>query len=287
MFRAGLTVNIIGAGKVGRTLARLIHEQRMATISQVVCLRPERAEAACELIGQGSPARLSEVMPADIHFITTKDADIASVCNTLVEQEAIRPGSVVVHCSGVLTSEVLASAKERGAWVCSLHPLKAFPKIKQALKTMPGTPWVMEGDDLAVALLRSWVSTWGGVVRIIDPAFKPAYHAACVLVGAGLTTLYDAGSQLLASCGFSREDINQMLSAYLQTVLTNNVELGSQQALTGPVVRQDWETIALHRETIAQLRPNIQALYDQILDDSNLLAKQEIDFAPFIKGTGA
>lgn len=277
MLHRELTVNIIGAGKVGRTLARLIHEQRMAAIAQVVCLHPERSVAACDLIGQGVPAEISQVTHADIHFITTRDLDIQHMCETLVAQGSIKPGALVVHCSGVLTSQALDSAKAVGALVCSLHPLKSFSKIKQALKTMQGTSWVIEGDDAAIELLTAWVNAWGGIVRPIRPENKPAYHAACVLAGAGLTTLYDASSQLLASCGFTKEDINLMLPAYLTNILNNNVDLGSRKALTGPVIRNDFATIALHQRAIEDLCPDIQDIYNQILTDSMSLAKRELE----------
>lgn len=279
MLHRELTVNIIGAGKVGRTLGRLIHEQRMAMVSQVVCLHPERSQAACDLIGQGQPAVLSEVTHADIHFITTRDKDIQGVCEALVAQRVIRPGALVVHCSGVLTTEVLAAAKTQGALVCSLHPLKSFSKIKQALKTMQGTSWVIEGDPCGIDLLTAWVNAWGGTVRPIHAEFKPAYHAACVLAGAGLTTLFDASSQLLASCGFTPADINQMLPAYLNDILNNNVNYGSRKALTGPVIRNDFETVVLHQQAIEHLCPDIQDIYNQILTESISLAKRELEHA--------
>ncbi len=59
-------------------------------------------------------------------------------------------------------------------------------------------------------------------------------------------TLLDAGERILSSAGFEKGLAAKMLLPLTRGSLENVTLLGAQQALTGPVVRGDAETVNAH-----------------------------------------
>ena len=115
-----VSLNVIGAGRVGRTLARLWHDSQVFQV-QGVCARDDaRAQDAVAFIGAGQArADITPLPAADVWMVTTPDTVIADTANTL--SSALREGDIMFHCSGTLPSGVLAAARERGAQIGRAH----------------------------------------------------------------------------------------------------------------------------------------------------------------------
>jgi len=106
------TLNVIGAGRVGRTLASLWEEKHTFAVQDVLDGTIDGARAAVAFIGDGSPvAELERMRPADVWMITTPDREIVPSADRLVSADRIRAGDVLFHCSGSLASTELARAQ--------------------------------------------------------------------------------------------------------------------------------------------------------------------------------
>lgn len=65
------TINVIGAGKLGKTVARLIVTHQAGRIQEICNSSLESSIQAAEFIEEGAPLqRIDELNPADITFIT-------------------------------------------------------------------------------------------------------------------------------------------------------------------------------------------------------------------------
>src|SRR5690349_7179091 len=110
------SLNVIGAGRVGRTLASLWSEKHTFAIQDVLDGRVDGARAAVAFIGDGTavPA-LPAMRAADVWMITTPDRLIANTSEALVQTGLLRAGDIVFHCSGSAPSSDLAVAARSGA----------------------------------------------------------------------------------------------------------------------------------------------------------------------------
>src|SRR5688572_39286 len=97
------TLNIIGAGRAGRTLAALWRHHGVFAIGNVCNRTLSSAQDAVAFIGAGEPAADWRAMGyAELWMITTPDDEIAHAAASLAASNLARAGDVVFHCSGAL-----------------------------------------------------------------------------------------------------------------------------------------------------------------------------------------
>ncbi|WP_323844845.1 Rossmann-like and DUF2520 domain-containing protein [Microbulbifer magnicolonia] len=246
-----LTLNIIGAGKLGKTLGRL-WQQRGVFQVQSICNRSEQsARAAAQFIGAGTACREIDAMAdADCWLIASSDGQIAplakQVAARLAPRLSRRSDTVVFHCSGALGSEVLAPC--RPAAIASAHPVHSFADPQSSLQTLAGSSVALEGDAPAVSMLQRAFTAIGCEVLTIAPEHKALYHAGSVFACNYLTALLDLSLRTFAAAGIERIQALKLLKPIVLQTAENNLRLGPEQALTGPIARGDSETVA------AQLR---------------------------------
>ncbi|HEX8955719.1 MAG TPA: NAD(P)-binding domain-containing protein, partial [Burkholderiaceae bacterium] len=121
------SLSLIGCGKLGRSLGRLWSQSGTAHIADVLNRTHPSAEAAAAFIGAGrATASFETLKKSEVFLIGTPDGDIAPTCARLASTGLLDETSVVFHCSGALDSGCLQAARERGATVASIHPIKSF-----------------------------------------------------------------------------------------------------------------------------------------------------------------
>lgn len=256
------SLNVIGAGRVGRTLARLWNESGAFTVQDVAAATPEGARSAVAFIGGGTAVGVVEDMrAADVWMITTPDRAITDAGAKLVAADRLRAGDIVFHCSGSLSSVELARVLGGGARVASIHPLKTFADPDDAVRSFGGTYCVAEGDAAGLADLAPAFERIGGRVALIDPQFKTVYHAASVVVCNYLTALMEAGLRCYEKAGIERETAGGMMEPLVRETLENVFRLGTAGALTGPIARADDSVVARHLEALDAWDSRIAAVY--------------------------
>jgi predicted short-subunit dehydrogenase-like oxidoreductase (DUF2520 family) len=91
-----------------------------------------------------------------------------------------------------------------------------------------------------------WIGRKGGRALVLREKDKPLYHAACSLASNGFVSLEAAAVALLHAAGVRQKTAIAVLLPLLQGTLQNVKKLGLKEALTGPVVRGDVETVRRH-----------------------------------------
>jgi len=240
------TISIVGAGRVGRTLAKRLHALDWR-IGAVVTRSNRSARAAVRAIGAGSPgARLTpEVAAADVVLVTTPDGAIAGAAESLARVAPQKwRGKVVLHSSGALSGSVLAPLARRGASTGSLHPMQTFSG--RGVPHLKGVIFSVEGDARAQKLAKQIARSLGGVPVAIQGKNKPAYHAAGALVAGHGVGLVEAAVQVLRKIGFNRRRASQALLPLIRQMLDNYERLGPHAAWTGPLSRGDYAVVKKH-----------------------------------------
>jgi predicted short-subunit dehydrogenase-like oxidoreductase (DUF2520 family) len=257
-----ITLNIIGSGRVGRTLGALLHRAGSCVVQDVLSAEFATAQSAAVFIGAGRAVhRLGDMRPAGLWLLTPPDGAIAAMADALAGADLVQAGDIVFHCSGAHPASILVPLARAGAQVASVHPLKSFADPARVTQSFAGTWCTAEGDAAALAVLQPLFAQLGARVVVIDPAGKTLYHAASVLVCNDLTALMESGLRTYAGAGLDRATAQAMMEPLVRETLDNVFALGTTRALTGPVARGDAAVISRQLEALHKLDPRIADAY--------------------------
>ena len=243
-------LGFIGAGKVGNTLARLWY-QKGIEISAIYSRNRLSAQNLADAVHAKVAMDLSDVMLcADLIFLTVPDdaiLDVAELSATSID----RTGIAVVHTSGATGIEVFRSLSNLGVMTGCLHPIFPFANISMSIKRLPGATFAIETDD---EILRLWlvklVQELDGEMIFIPPGKKAYYHAALAIASNFTVTLAAIAEQMLLNLGADRDAAKNALNILIQATVDNIKEFGVLDALTGPLSREDTDTIRAHLASI-------------------------------------
>ena len=249
-------LHLVGAGRVGKTLAYLLQQQGVQ-IGGIVCRHFAHAQQAATWLQQGHACAdltaLAQLPPASSVLLATPDDAIAEQCLALVQHGVIRPNMVVWHVSGACSSALLAPAQAAGAVVASAHPIRSFANVEQAIAQFAGTAFALEGMPQALAWLTPKIQAIGGQPFELT-GDKRLYHAACCVVSNYAVALADFALQLAHQAGLSPETARHILQPLASQSLSNAFQLGPSAALTGPIMRGDIDTVRQHLSALISVK---------------------------------
>lgn len=259
-------LNIVGAGRLGRTLGCLWQQHHVFQIQEVVCGTLAHAQEAVGFIGAGTAhaASADALRPAPVWLLAVGDDHIAAQARALADQAALRPGDVLFHCSGSQASGLLRAVVPPGVAVASIHPVRSFAHPEEVVAGFAGTVCGTEGDAAALALLHPAFEAIGGVMAPIDPSRKILYHAGAVVASNYLVTLIDVALDLYAAAGIGRDIALRALGPLMRGTLQNALEKGPEAALSGPIARGDMQTVARQYRALRDWEPDTASLYRQL-----------------------
>jgi len=277
---------MFGCGHLGRTLGRLFLQHEVLELGAVATRSLTTARDAVAFMGGGYAATLDrdtglattsdanltgmaspdtptlpDTSAADITLIATPDDAIATSCEALARSSASLRGKVVFHCSGALSSDALAAAREAGAHTASVHPVMSFADPESAAGRFAGTFCGCEGDEAALAVLRPLFEAIGGQLFAVDSASKTLYHAGSVIACNYLVALLEAALSCFEHAGVERDLAGQILAPLIGGTVENVISRGSVSALTGPIARGEPGLIAHQLAALEAVDPDLCDLY--------------------------
>ena len=280
------TVAIIGAGRVGSSLGFLLTRAGY-TVTAVVARTEESAEKAQAFIGAGKA--LTDVVQAattaDVVFITTPDRAIKTVCEAIASSGGFRPGMLVVHTSGAHTLDLLASARESGAYRAVIHPLQSIPSRELGVKNIPGSYFRLEADSEALLFVRALVKALEGIELempgwLPDKSSPALYHAGAVAVSNFFVALVDFGLCFYQALGADKKEALKAVLPLIKGTLANIESAGIPDALTGPIVRGDVETVRDHMSAMRTRAPELLDLYRELAKHTIIIAQERRALSP-------
>ena len=244
-------VGFVGAGKVGTALGGLFRSCGIV-VSGYSSLLAEDAQASAEKTASDAYADAAEVVEAsDVIFFTVPDGEISNAWKSLVASYGAAAcdalfGKIVCHCSGALPAAVFADAAEYGAKAASVHPLFAISGGGSAQAKIGTALFTLEGDESALASVSALLDACGVCHRKIASSDKPLYHAAAVCASNLAVGLFASAQSMLERCGFGADEARGALRALFVGNCESIAERGPIDALTGPIERNDAETVVGH-----------------------------------------
>ncbi len=242
-----LSINIIGCGKLGTTIGRLLNHTNTAVILGIINQRVTSAQAAVKSIGTGTAyTSVSELPAANVYLICTPDDVITSVARELYQKANLPDDAIIAHTSGVYSSDILRSHDTTSYAVASIHPIRSFISASDNHMTLAGTHCALEGDPRARDILSHLFQQLGATLFTIDKKNKTLYHAASVLANNYLVTLHDHATHCFTQAGLDITFAKALASELMQSALTNLANTAHSSALTGPLQRGDVGTVKAH-----------------------------------------
>lgn len=260
-----LVLNLIGPGRVGRTLLGLFKHCPGVVVQDVASANPDTAIEAVRAAGVGQAAGLAEMRPADIWILAVPDtrieeaaADLARVC---ADHPVNDKSPVVFHCSGFHASSELAPLAALGWHVASVHPVLSFADPDTAIRQFEGTYCGIEGDSVAEAEVWPLLEQIGGRPFRIRSSSKSLYHAAAVISNNFAVVLQAIAREAWDEAGVSPDVAEALNEGLLRATCENVTASGPQEALTGPAARGDRNVVESQGREVAEWHPEAGELY--------------------------
>ena len=232
-------VTIVGPGRVGRALADALRS-RGASINGPL----------------GRDARLTGLASDDVVLLCVPDGEIARVA------ASIPPGSLVGHCAGALTLDVLSPHEG-----FSLHPLLAI--TGEGTRFDGAAAAIAGSSSRALAVARAIASRLGMQPIEIDEADRTLYHTAAVIASNYLVALEEAAAAVGAHAGLERRHLARLA----ESALANWVRNGAR-SLTGPIARGDDAVVEKQRAALAASDVALLPLWDALAERTRAIAAE-------------
>lgn len=260
-------IGFIGAGRVGFTLGRYFVENGL-NVSGYYSRTYEHAVSASQFTDSKSYKTIDELIAASsIIFITVNDSQIQTVWELCKKSDLTN--KILCHCSGAMTASVFSGIEQTKAYGYSVHLLFSFNDKYNSYKEISKAFFTVEGDENHIDYVTDIIKKTGNEYVVIDGTNKDKYHGAAVFVSNLVIGLFHSGKKLLMDCGFCDEQAQKALIPLFINNAANLSCVGESSALTGPVDRNDLDTV----------KKNINCLDDDYKDIYVKLSRQLVEIA--------
>lgn len=255
------TLNIIGAGRVGRSLAHLWQAHGVFEIQDVLTTSAASAAQAVQFIGAGRVVQaMGDMRPADVWMLAVPDGQIATVAAGLAQYMSVKD-AVVFHCSGALASTVMAPLQAQACRLASAHCVLSFSAPSSAITQFAGTLCALEGDSQTTEILKPAFEAISANCFDLAAKDKLLYHAAAVFSTNFLPVLHVVAADLWRSSGMPESMIAPLNASLLQKAVQNITAQGAAKALTGPAARGDTALVAKQGFAVADWQADAGRAY--------------------------
>ena len=254
-----MKIGFIGGGNVGKALGLYLKSHELSISGYYSRTQKSSKEAAILTNSREHITLKSLAESSDIIFIAVPDQalkDIDCKVAAMIHEYPMYCKITWIHVSGAHSSDCLCEIKRTGCDVGSLHPLQSFGEAKSSAKRLSRTWFTIEGTKMAVHTMKKLLDKTEGNYSLIDAENKPLYHVGACIISNFLVTLLESGINCFEKVGMERKHILQAIEPLIEATLHNIRKKGTLDAITGPIVRGDINTILVHLCTLGERLPS-------------------------------
>lgn len=267
------SIGFIGAGRVGFTLGRYFFEKNLEISGYFSKTYQHACEAAAFTQSKAYKTIEELAEESSVIFITVPDSEIYNVYLQLKEFNL--KDKILCHCSGALSAEIFDGIESAGAYGFSVHPIFAINDKNHSYREIQKAYFTIEGNEEKIPVIKEIFRKTGNSVQVIDAEDKHKYHTSLVMASNLVIGLYCIATQFLEGCGFSYASANEVLKPLFLNNAENICKNGCSDALTGPVDRNDLNTICEHLSALKSNDKSIDAIYRLLSNELIKIAKQK------------
>jgi predicted short-subunit dehydrogenase-like oxidoreductase (DUF2520 family) len=266
------SVTVIGAGAMGRVLAARLRERGYPVLA-VISRTRDRAEDLAHAVGARIASDSLHDLPAESRLIVCciPDGKLAEVASRLSRISHPWRKTVVMHTSGALPASVLRPVAEEGARTLSFHPLQALTATSGP-EALEGVYAGIEGEPPSLAAGIEFAVGLGMRYLILSADAKPRYHLAASIASNYLVTLNAVVQQIFQSLDIDRATAQEVMAPLVHGTLANLAASSPEEALTGPILRGDLETVHKHGLALRRHLPHLIPVYASLAMETITLA---------------
>ncbi|MDP9201451.1 MAG: DUF2520 domain-containing protein [Gemmatimonadota bacterium] len=234
-------VFIIGPGHVGRGLFRAFRASEV----EIVGLHGKRPSGVATSNGT-LPAEMAR---ANVVILCVRDPQLDETIEEVraaAKSGLVERGTVILHTSAIAEPDGLRALSDAGFPGGTFHPLVPFsdPEVSAELLRKG---WIgIDGENAAKSASRRLAGGLGARTLDIPPGKKPAYHAAAVISSNFPVVLASVAGHLLHDIGIPEASAYQAVESLMRGALENMRQTLPDDALTGPIMRGDADTVGKH-----------------------------------------
>ncbi len=232
-----MRIGFIGAGHVGYTLSKYLNERYHNVVGVFSKDLNDAKDCAKFSISEYYMSLNDLISDCDTLFLTVNDDSISDVVKELKNYNV--KNKTLIHTSGSLTSLIFDDLRLSN-YCYSLHPIYAFNDKYNSYKDFNKAYLTLEGPKDKEDELKE---LFDNRINILDIESKSKYHAGCVMLSNLICAVMNTAEELFKSIGI--DNIEAFKPLVLNNI-NNILNVGSKNALTGPVIRNDIGTVKKH-----------------------------------------
>ncbi len=257
-----MNITIIGAGRVGSAFAIELFNKgyKIHAIIDKSKIKASRlskfvdCETSVKVLSQNTADN------SDLILLSMKDDDLIKFYSEV--KHINFKGRVLVHTSGLLTSEIFKRYKVYKKDCASFHPAQTFPKVSYRNNHyLKGIYFGIEGGERATKLLKSISKRLGSNNIILNKNKKSLYHLGCVISSNFMIANFYILKEFSSTLGISEKRFFNVLKPLFTQTAQNLHKEGVIGSLTGPIIREDIQTIQAHLDLLHGKFPKFVEYY--------------------------
>lgn len=254
-------IGIIGAGKVGVSLGRYLSGLDYTNLVGYYSRSLDSSAYAAKVTNSGKFTSMEKLVEkSNVILITTPDDQISEIWST-ISKFSIQ-NKIVCHCSGSLSSEIFFDISSKGASGCSMHPILAISSKENSYKDLSSAFFTLEGQDKAIEFFSRVLDSKRNKYKVLSKTEKTKYHISSVFISNLIIAMGNISIKLLGDYDFSQEEALDALKSLAVGNMDKFFVRGPQDALTGPVERNDLGTVEKHLKALSDDKyENVEKIY--------------------------
>ncbi len=282
MARLDPPTTIIGAGAVGTAIGEALLRKGYPIVSVISKTLKSARTLAKRLDCPIASNRITSI-PAITRLIVVAVPDpiIPEIDHALASHPSLPFRRLLAfHTSGVLPASVLEHLSHRGSGVAAIHPIQTFPRHSTIpTQALDGIYFGVDCPKKVLPGVRKVVSDLKGEIVVIPPDLRPLYHAACVFSSSYSIVLLQGISAIGKKLGMGNAWYD-VFGPLMKTATENMIRQSPAEALTGPILRVDLQTLASHRSSLTTHAPELLPLYVAFGKETARIARKSRRITP-------
>ena len=143
-----------------------------------------------------------------------------------------------------------------------MHPILAISSKENSYKDLSSAFVTLEGQDKAIEFFSRVLDSKRNKYKVLSKTEKTKYHISSVFISNLIIAMGNISIKLLGDYDFSQEEALDALKSLAVGNMDKFFARGPQDALTGPVERNDLGTVEKHLKALSDDKyENVEKIY--------------------------
>lgn len=193
---------------------------------------------------------------SNVILLAVPDKKIGAAAEKISEVHKSLKGKLFIHFSGTETTDVLESLKRKKALTASFHIMQTFPS-KKIVNIKNSYAAVETNDEKLLLSLFNFAKKLNLIPFRINKADKVLYHLTGVFTANLLASHFYNALKTYNYLKIESPEYFEIFNSIINETIKNIRRGGFRDSLSGPVVRNDLDTIKKHVELLKKKKENL------------------------------